>query len=122
MHQVLTGINIYNAIIGKNCQVADGGILGLEYQKGCQLAKVGDNAVIWEGTIIYRDVSIGDNFEAGHFVLIREKMQLGNNVLVGTHSVIEGHCAMGDNIRFQTGVYIPMFTFMSSRSNYREEI
>lgn len=105
---------MHNAVIGKNCQVGGSVILGLEYKKGCQPVKIGDNAVIREGTIIYGDVSIGDSFQAGHFVLIREKTQIGNNVLVGTHSVIEGHCTLGNNIKLQTGVYIPLFTTIGS--------
>lgn len=105
---------MHHALTGNNCQVADGVILGLQYQKSCQPVKVGNNAVIREGTIIYGDVSIGDDFEAGHFVLIREKTQIGNNVLVGTHSVIDGHCTLGDNIKLQTGVYIPLFTTIGS--------
>ena len=105
---------MHHAVMGKNCKVAEGVILGLEYQEGCQPVKVGDNAVIREGTIIYGDVSIGDDFKTGHFVLIREKTQIGNNVLVGTHSVIEGYCTLGDNIKLQTGVYIPLFTTIGS--------
>lgn len=105
---------MYNAMMGENCQLGEGVILGLEYQDGCQPVKIGDNAVIREGTIIYGDVSIGNDFKAGHFVLIREKTQIGNNVLVGTHSVIDGYCTLGDNIKLQTGVYIPLFTTIGS--------
>jgi acetyltransferase-like isoleucine patch superfamily enzyme len=105
---------MHHAVVGENCKIAEGVILGLEYQKGCQRVKVGGNAVIRDGTIIYGDVTIGDDFKAGHFVLIREKTQIGNNVLVGTHSVIEGYCTLGDNIKLQTGVYLPMFTTIGS--------
>jgi len=105
---------MHHALMGRNCKVAECVILGLEYKEGCQPAKIGDNAVIRESTIIYGDVSIGDDFKTGHYVLIREKTQIGNNVLVGTHSVIDGYCNLGNNIRLQTGVYIPTFTTIGS--------
>lgn len=98
------------AILGRKCKIAQNVIIGLEYQDGCEPAKIGDNAVIREGTIVYGDVEIGNNFKSGHFALIREKTKIGNNVLVGTHAVIEGHCTLGNNIKLQTMVYLPTFT------------
>ena len=93
-------------ILGQNCQIAENVILGLEYMAGCNPVRIGNNAIIRSGTIIYGDVEIGDNFRSGHFVLIREKTKIGNNVLVGTHTVIDGHCTLGSNIKLQTGAYL----------------
>lgn len=92
--------------LGENCKLEENVVLGLEYKDGCSPPKIGNNAVIRSGTIIYGDVEIGDNFRSGHFVLIREETKVGNNVLVGTHTVIDGHCTLGSNIKLQTGVYL----------------
>ena len=98
------------ATLGKNCIIDDDVTLGLEYREGCNLTRIGDNAIIRAKTIIYGDVEIGDNFRSGHFVLIREKTKIGDNVLVGTHTVIDGYCTLGNNIKLQTGVYLPTAT------------
>ncbi len=61
------------------------------------------------GTIVYRGVRFGKNFETGHFALIRDPTKIGNNVLVGSHSIIEGYVRIGNNTRIQSAVYIPKY-------------
>ena len=68
---------------------------------------IGRNAVLRSGTIIYCDVTIGDDFQTGHNVLIREKTTIGDRVAIGTGAVIEGDCTIGDDVRLQSLVYIP---------------
>lgn len=68
---------------------------------------IGRNAVLRSGTIIYCDVTIGDDFQTGHNVLIREKTTIGDRVAIGTAAVIEGDCMIGDDVRLQSLVYIP---------------
>jgi acetyltransferase-like isoleucine patch superfamily enzyme len=76
--------------------------------------KIGNNAVIRTGTIIYSDVRIGDNFSSGHNVLIREKTNIGNNVSIGSATIIEGNCNIGDYCNLQSLVYIPTDTILGS--------
>jgi acetyltransferase-like isoleucine patch superfamily enzyme len=71
---------------------------------------IGKNAVLRSGTILYCDVTIGDNFSTGHNVLIREQTTIGDNVAIGSSSVIEGTCTLGNNIRIQSMVFIPTYT------------
>jgi acetyltransferase-like isoleucine patch superfamily enzyme len=71
---------------------------------------IGRNAIIRSGTIIYCDVTIGDDFSTGHNVLIREHTTIGNNVAIGSSSVIEGTCTLGSNIKIQSMVFIPTHT------------
>jgi len=71
---------------------------------------IGRNAVIRSGTIIYCDVSIGDDFQSGHNVMIREKTRIGNRVGIGTATVIEGNTSIGDHVSLQSMVYIPTNT------------
>jgi len=71
---------------------------------------IGKNGVLRSGTILYCDVTIGDNFSTGHNVLIREQTTIGDNVAIGSSSVIEGTCNLGNNIRIQSMVFIPTHT------------
>jgi acetyltransferase-like isoleucine patch superfamily enzyme len=63
--------------------------------------------LIREGTIIYSDVTFGENFTTGHLALIRGPTKMGDNVLVGSGTIIEGDCIIGDNVRIQSKVFIP---------------
>jgi len=71
---------------------------------------IGKNAVLRSGTIIYCDVTIGNQFQSGHNVLIREKTRIGNRVAIGTATVIEGTTTIGSDVNLQSMVYIPSNT------------
>ena len=71
---------------------------------------IGKNAVLRSGTIIYCDVTIGDQFQSGHNVLIREKTRIGDRVAIGTAKVIEGTTTIGSDVNLQSMVYIPTNT------------
>jgi len=71
---------------------------------------IGKNAVLRSGTIIYCDVTIGDQFQSGHNVLIREKTRIGDRVAIGTATVIEGTITIGSDVNLQSMVYIPTNT------------
>ncbi|RXE56662.1 acetyltransferase [Methanoculleus taiwanensis] len=78
-------------------------------------AVIGKNAVLRSGTIIYCDVTIGDDFQTGHNVLIREKTTIGDRVAIGTGAIIEGSAVIGDDVRLQSMVYIPTDTRIGDR-------
>lgn len=71
---------------------------------------IGENARIRAGTIVYRDVEIGDEFVTGHNALIREDTTIGDEVAVGTDAVIDGTTTVGSHVSLQTGAYIPTDT------------
>lgn len=77
-------------------------------------AVIGKNATLRSGTIIYCDVTIGDDFQTGHNVLVREKTTIGNRVAIGTAAIIEGNAVIGDDVRLQSMVYIPTDTRIGS--------
>jgi len=77
-------------------------------------ATIGREAVIRSGTVIYCDVTIGDNFQCGHNVLIRERTVIGNRTTVGTSTVIEGNCTIGNNVRIQSMVFISTHTVIGN--------
>lgn len=81
-------------------------IIGYKYKEGSQKPVIKGNPIIRDGTIIYNDVNIEEQFVSGHNVLIREKTSIGKNVLVGTNTVIEGNVKIGNNVRIQSNCYI----------------
>lgn len=76
---------------------------------------VGNRAVIRSGTVIYCDVTIGDDFSCGHNVLIREQTRIGDRVVIGTASVIEGRTVIGNDVSLQSLVYVPTGTSIGNR-------
>jgi acetyltransferase-like isoleucine patch superfamily enzyme len=103
--------------IGENSQIFEPVTLGFPSREnlnktGFQGTTIGKNAVLRSGTIIYCDVSIGDDFQTGHNVIIREKTRIGSRVAIGTATVIEGNCRIGNNISLQSMVYIPTDTII----------
>lgn len=96
-----------NAFIGSNC------IIG-EYQNDFCIdkmdyihkLKIGKNALIRSGSIIYSGSEVGDDFQTGHHVTVREKTKLGKNVSIGTLSDIQGNCTIGNYVRMHSNVHI----------------
>lgn len=103
------------ADVGKGSEVQDNVKIGLKYSEDCQKTKIGNNATIRKGSIIYADVQIGDNLSTGHNALIREKTKIGNNVLVGTNVVIEGNVKIGNGVKLETNSYVPTHTKLGNR-------
>lgn len=93
---------------------ADGAIIGHVYADDSADPKIGDDATIRAGTIIYNDTEIGDGFSTGHYAIVREDTTIGDDVLVGTNTVIDGTSTIGSNVSLQTGVYIPSHTTIGS--------
>lgn len=105
--------------IGKGSQIFEPVTLGFPSRDnmgktGFTGTIIGKNAVIRSGTIIYCDVTIGDQFQSGHNVLIREKTRIGNGVAIGTSAVIEGNTTIGDHVSLQSMVYIPTDTVIGN--------
>ncbi len=101
--------------LGNNPQIFDPVILGFPSRDHLRKqkfpgVKIGDDAVIRSGSIIYSEVTIGNRFQCGHNVLIREKTIIGNNTSVGTASVIEGYTTIGSNVSIQSMVFVPTNT------------
>ncbi len=80
---------------------------GVKYKENSKPPVIGINPVIRSNSIIYNDVTIGDDFKTGHNVVIRENTNIGDDVLIGTNTVIEGDVIIGSNVSIQSNVYIP---------------
>ncbi|MDR2623516.1 MAG: acetyltransferase [Methanobrevibacter sp.] len=85
---------------------------GVKYKRFSKYPIIGENHVIRSNTVIYNDVTIGDDFRTGHNVVIRENTNIGDNVLIGTNTIIEGNVGIGSNVSIQSNVYIPINTLI----------
>lgn len=71
---------------------------------------LGKKARIRSGSVIYSNVTIGDDFESGHNVVIREENLIGNGVSVWNNTVIDYGCRIGNNVKIHCNGYIAQFT------------
>ena len=103
------------AEIGEDCFVSPSCIVGLRYRDDCGPARLGRGAHIRAGTIIYGDVTTGEDLQTGHHVTIREKTAIGSHVVIGTNTVIDGMVTIGDFVKIVSNCYIPTHTIIGSR-------
>ncbi len=97
-------------VTGEDCQIDDDAMVG--YGAFDEPTRIGDDATIRAGSIVYGDVTIGDDFATGHDVLVREGTTIGDDVLVGTRTVIDGQTRIGSHVSLQTAVYVPTQTII----------
>ena len=98
--------------LGEGCDIAETAIVGANANGP---TRIGDDATIRAGTIIYGDVEIGDGFTTGHNALVREDTTIGDDTLIGTHVVLEGSVEVGSRVSLQTGAYLPTNTTVSDK-------
>lgn len=98
--------------IGSGSKIQDNVSIGLLPEPGT--VSIGSRATIRSGTIIYSDVTIGNDLRTGHNALIRENTRIGDNVLVGTGVVIDGDVRIGSNVSLQSNAYLPPKTVIES--------
>jgi len=77
--------------------------------------RIGKNAVLRSGAILYCDVTIGEYFSCGHNVVIREQTRIGDHVAIGTASILEGNITIGNDVSLQSLVYVPTDTTIGNR-------
>lgn len=93
--------------VPESSTIDPGATVGYEYDHDAAPTVLGRDARIRDGTILYCDVEIGDNFTTGHDALVREHTRIGDDVVLGTKSVLDGHVTVGSSVSIQTGVYVP---------------
>ncbi|RMH01041.1 MAG: N-acetyltransferase [Chloroflexi bacterium] len=98
--------------IDGSVQIDDNVILG--YMTGRPIPdftlRLGTNAHLRAGTIIYAGSTIGYGLETGHNVIIREENIIGDDVGIWSNSVIDYGCRVGNRVRIHSNVYVAQFT------------
>ncbi|MGI9623521.1 MAG: acyltransferase [Acidimicrobiales bacterium] len=74
--------------------------------------KLGADARLRSGTVLYTGSKIGDRFATGHHVVIREESQIGDDVSVWSNSVVDYGCTIGHDVKIHTNCYIAQFSVL----------
>ncbi|HLV97935.1 MAG TPA: DapH/DapD/GlmU-related protein [Ktedonobacterales bacterium] len=77
---------------------------------GSWTLRLGAEARLGSGTILYLGSSIGARFQTGHHVVIREQNTLGDDVSVWSNSVVDYGCQIGCRVKIHTNVYVAQFS------------
>lgn len=96
--------------MGECCRIAPNVTLGVCYRAGGGILQLGDRCLIRSETIIYADVTVGDELQTGHHVLVREHTRIGNQVVIGSGTIIDGYTTIGNFVKIESRVYIPTHT------------
>ena len=107
------------AIVYDNVHVGDRATIGprvtlgeptLEYYRGTgyenPLLRLGPDAVVRSGSVIYAGAEIGAALETGHDVVIRERTRIGEHTRISTGVEIMGDCLIGDYDHLYKGVIV----------------
>ena len=99
-------------LIGRGARIDDGVQLGV--RPGRALAdyalRIGRNAIVRSGSVLYAGSRIGDGFETGHNVVVREQNEIGSQVKVWNSSTIDYGCVIGDRVKIHSNCYVAQFT------------
>jgi acetyltransferase-like isoleucine patch superfamily enzyme len=72
--------------------------------------RIGANAYLRSGTVLYAGSVIGAYFESGHNVVIREQNRLGDHVSIWNNTTVDYGCRIGDRVKLHANVYMAQFT------------
>ncbi len=72
--------------------------------------RLGLDARLRSGTVLYLGSRIGDRFQTGHHVVVREECELGDDVSVWSNTVIDYGCRLADGVKIHANCYIAQYT------------
>lgn len=100
--------------IGPRATIEDFAVIGKKVQgsKNNFGLKIGSDAILRTGTILYSGSVIGNNFQTGDYCRVRENNQIGNNVSIGANSHLERDSRVGNNVRIHSHCFIPEYTIL----------
>ena len=105
-------------IIGANPTIDDGVKLG--YRTGRKIAdhtlRIGDDACIRFGSVIYGGTIIGNKFATGHNVTIREENVIGDGFNVWNCTTIDYGCKIGSGVKIHCNCYVAQFTVIEDNA------
>jgi len=107
-------IDAAQIILGADIQQDPNVIVG--YRTGRRIPdytlRIGANAQLRSGSVIYGGVTIGARFQTGHNVIIREQNTLGDDVQIWNNTTIDYGCTIGNHVKIHTNCYIAQYTIM----------
>lgn len=100
--------------LGEGAEIAPNVLLGYRYPGCREPTRIGPNARIHSGTVIYADTRIGKRFTCGHNVTIRAECDIGDRVVVLHGCTLEGRLRIGKGVKIMAHVYLPSRTTIGS--------
>lgn len=101
-----------DVVLGDGFEIDPGVFLG--YRTGRHIdnftLRIGPNARIRLGTVIYGGTVIGANLQTGHNVVIREENTIGDDFAIWNSSTIDYGCQIGFGVKIHCNVYVAQFT------------
>ena len=104
--------------IGPNARIDDGVLVGYRPERpqpeGAAWGplRLGANARVRTGAVLYGGTSIGDDLETGHGVVIREQNRIGHGLRIWNNATIDYGCRIGDRVRLHCNVYVAQFSII----------
>lgn len=74
--------------------------------------RLGPNAHLRSGTVLYAGSTIGSHLQTGHNVVIREQNRLGDHVSIWNNTTVDYGCIIGDRVKLHTNVYVAQYTIV----------
>lgn len=101
-----------DVLIGRGALIDDNVQLGARSGRVIPVTslRIGKDAVVRSGSVIYGGSVIGDGLETGHNVVIREQNEIGSSFRVWNNSIVDYGCVIGDRVRIHSGCYIAQFS------------
>jgi acetyltransferase-like isoleucine patch superfamily enzyme len=100
------------ALVGRGSLIDDNVLLAV--RPGRQIAdlvlRIGREAIVRSGSVLYAGSTIGDRFETGHNVIVREENQIGSDVKIWNNAVIDYGSTIGDRVKIHSNCYIAQFS------------
>ncbi len=98
--------------LGPGAVIDDNVRLGYTRATGKDAAplRIGANAHVRSGSVIYAGSRIGRGVVTGHNVVIKEDASIGDDCLLSDNTVVECGCAIGRRVHIQANCHIGEFT------------
>lgn len=100
--------------LGRGARIDEGVRLGYETGRAIEWrgVRIGKDAVIRSGSVIYQGVTIGDGFQTGHGVVVREENVIGDGVSIWNNTTIDYGCRIGNHVKLHCNIYVAQFTIL----------
>ena len=101
-------------LIGRGALIDDDVRLGVRPGRaiGSLTLRIGRDAIVRSGSVLYAGSAIGDGFETGHNVVVREQNRIGSQVKIWNNSVVDYGCVIGDRVKIHSNCYVAQFTVL----------
>jgi acetyltransferase-like isoleucine patch superfamily enzyme len=97
--------------IGPGLSADQDAIIGYPGRRSApSLLRLGRDAVLRSGSVLYLGSRIGDRFETGHHVVVREECEVGDDVSVWSNTVVDYGCRIGNRVKIHANCYIAQYT------------